>query len=131
MKKPTSDRKDAKKLSNAKWDVLRNEMRQVMVETAKRGQLITYSELCATLKTAYLHYHSPLLVKLLIEIGRAEAAEGRPVLPAVVVGKQSGMPGAGYFKIGVDSDGEAAFDDPELMWRTDLEAVFQYWSEHE
>ena len=56
-----------KPLAEAQWRVLRDEMRDVMVETARQGQLITYSELCAQLKTAYLHYHSPQIVRARFE----------------------------------------------------------------
>src|SRR5262249_50987651 len=119
-----------KPLAEAQWSVLREEMRQVMIETARRGQLITYSELCALLKTAYLHYHSPQIVKLLDEIGMMEHEAGRPILPAVVVGKQSGIPGAGYFRIAVEGhDNEGGFD-PKVNWEADLKAVFDYWSTH-
>ncbi len=119
-----------KPLAEAQWCVLRDEMRDVMVETARRGQLITYSELCASLKTAYLHYHSPQIVKLLDEIGFAEREAGRPILPAVVVGKQSGIPGAGYFRIaGEGHESDNSFD-PKVNWEADLQAVFDYWSTH-
>ena|SRR5689334_3049969 len=119
-----------KPLAEAQWRVLREEMRQVMVETARRGQLITYSELCASLKTAYLHYHSPQIVKLLDEIGMIEREAGRPILPAVVVGKQSGIPGVGYFRIaGEGHEGEDTFD-PKVNWEADLQKVFDYWSTH-
>jgi len=119
-----------KPLAEAQWRVLREEMRQVMIETARHGLLITYSELCALLKTAYLHYHSPQIVKLLNEIGMIEREAGRPILPAVVVGKQSGIPGAGYFRIaGEGHESENSFD-PKVNWEADLKAVFDYWSTH-
>ena len=94
------------KLNDAKWSDLKSEMRQIMIDVAHAGQTISYSELCVSLKTAYLHHRSPMLTQLLIEIGTAEARAGRPPLPAVVVAKQSGMPGGGYFKI----DREPAVD---------------------
>jgi hypothetical protein len=118
----------AKKFSEAKWNDIKNEMRQIMVELAKSGQTISYSELCAMLKTAYLHYHSPMLTTLLIEIGSEEAQAGRPILPAVVVGKQSGIPGLGYFKVAI---GEAEIADPQAHWQNDLQQLFDYWSKHE
>jgi hypothetical protein len=120
-----------KPLAEAQWRTLRDEMRQVMVETARRGQLITYSELCASLKTAYLHYHSPQIVRLLDEIGMIERDAGRPILPAVVVGKQSGIPGAGYFRIAGEEHGDTEGSvDPKANWEADLQAVFDYWSTH-
>ncbi len=120
-----------KPLAEAQWHLLRDEMREVMVETARQGQLITYSEMCIQLKTAYLHYHSPQIVKLLDEIGAIEHDAGRPILPAVVVGKQSGIPGAGYFRLaGVEHSNTEGAVDPKANWEADLAAVFDYWSTH-
>ncbi len=119
-----------KPLAEAKWSALRDEMRQIMVDMARQGQLITYSELCAALKTSYLHYHSPQIVRLLDEIGAIERDAGRPILPAVVVGKQSGIPGAGYFKIAGERPQAEGSVDPKAMWEADLQVVFDYWSTH-
>lgn len=119
-----------KPLAETQWTALRDEMRQLMIETARRGQLITYSELCAELKTAYLHYHSPQIVRLLDEIGAIEHEAGRPTLPAVVVGKQSGIPGAGYFRIAGERPDAEGSADPKAMWEADLQVVFEYWSSH-
>lgn len=130
MKHKGTESSTTKRLAEAKWTTLRTEMRQIMVETARRGQLITYSELCATLKTAYLHFRSPALVKLLVEIGMEEVKAGRPVLPAVVVSKQSGMPGAGYFKIGGEPSDIEGSADPKAVWEADLQRVYEYWSKN-
>lgn len=112
------------KLAEARWQDLKAEARQIMIDLARAGQVVTYSELCAMLTTAYIHYHSPLLVRLLDEIGVAEVQAGRPVLPALVVAKQTGIPGAGFFKI----DSGEAIDDPKAYWQRELERVFDYWS---
>jgi hypothetical protein len=117
-----------KTFSAAKWSEIKAEMRQIMIEVARNRQTITYSELCAMLKTTYLHYHSPALTQLLVEIGTEEAKAGRPVLPAVVVGKQSGMPGAGYFKADIE---EAEINNPKAAWEADLQRLYTYWSPHD
>ncbi len=126
-----------KALSKAQWSALRSEMRQIMIEVARNRQTIAYSELCAQLTTAYLHHRAPALTQLLIEIGAQEAEAGRPVLPAVVVAKASGMPGGGYFKA---DTGKASpltprnevegSNDPKALWEADLQRVFEYWSKH-
>jgi hypothetical protein len=118
------------KFSDAKWHDIKTEMRQIMVEVAKSGRTISYSDLCAMLKTAYVHYHSPMLTRLLIDIGSAEVHAGRPPLPAVVVSKTSGIPGAGYFKIDSEQD-ETTLPDPKAYWEADLQRVFDYWSSHD
>lgn len=115
-----------KNLSEADRKALREEMRVHMIEVARKRETITYSELAARLTTAYVHYHSFLFGQLLNEIGDEEAAAGRPVLPAVVVRKGTGIPGGGYFRIGrgVPIDSE----NMESVWKDDLERVYEYWS---
>jgi hypothetical protein len=114
----------SKKLTETDYAALRDEIRAVMIEAAKARQTITYAELCRELKTAHLHYHSTLLTKLLNEIGKEEVAAGRGVLPAVVVTKQTHIPGGGYFAgmDGIDADAL------EALWRDDFDSVCDYWA---
>lgn len=112
---------------------LKEEMRAIMIATARARSTMTYSELAVELQTARVHYHSFLMAKLLNEIGSEEIQAGRGVLPAVVVRKSTGIPGGGYFR-----ESALAFGTPEnapppeleAMWRADLEAVYDYWAEH-
>jgi hypothetical protein len=70
-----------------------------------------------------------VLVKLLTDIGTAEVEAGRPILPALVVTKQTGLPGAGYFKIR-DERGVSDDADPESSWSAEVTRVHDYWSSH-
>lgn len=123
----------AASLDAAQREALKEEMRGIMIATARARSTITYSELAAELQTARVHYHSFLMAKLLDEIGGEEITAGRGVLPAVVVRKSSGMPGGGYFResalFGDRPDG-ALPPELEAMWREDLEGVYAYWAEH-
>lgn len=113
---------------------LKEEMRGLMIDTARARSTITYSELAAQMQTARVHYHSFLMAKLLDEIGGEEIQAGRGVLPAVVVRKSSGMPGGGYFRESAQLFGtpqDAPPPELEALWRDDLEAVYAYWAEHE
>lgn len=122
----------AASLDAAQREALKDEMRGIMIATARARSTITYSELAAELQTARVHYHSFLMAKLLNEIGGEEIEAGRGALPAVVVRKSSGMPGGGYFRESAlfGNRPDAALP-PELeaMWREDLEAVYAYWAE--
>ena len=114
----------------ARWSEIIAETRAILIQQARLRQTITYSELCAMLQTARIHYHSPLMVRLLDDLGREEFEARRPVLPALVVTKGTGIPGAGYFRMdGVIPDEQTA-SDPEAIWAADLQAVFDYWGEH-
>lgn len=114
-------------LADTDYAALKGEIRAIMIETARARQTITYSELCLRLETARLHYHSTLLTRLLNEIGSVEVEAGRGVLPAVVVTKQTGIPGGGYFSgmNGIDADAL------EALWRDDFESVCDYWAAHD
>ena len=118
-----------KHLANVNWDKVKEEIRDILIQVARKQQVITYSELTSMLQTAYVHYHSHVLVSLLTDIGSAEARAGRPILPALVVTKQTGLPGAGYFKIR-DERGVHIADDPQETWAEDLKQVHDYWSSH-
>jgi len=66
------------------------------------------------------------------EICKSEVHQGRPMLAAVVVRKDSHMPGEGFFKgaqkLGLfqgDSD-----KDKQAFWVQELKKVHSYWSSH-
>jgi hypothetical protein len=119
--------KTRKDIVSVDWTAVKDEIRAILIEVAKAGHTITYSELTSMLQTAYVHYHSQVLVQLLTDIGREEHLAGRPVLPALVVTKQTGMPGGGYFRFG---PGEAEVNDPAALWAEDVKQVYTYWSQH-
>lgn len=112
-------------LSDADRAALKEEMRTLMIEAARARETMTYAELCMRLQTARVHYHSSFLVHMLDEIGREEMAAGRGALPAVVVRKDSGIPGGGYFRETAHPDHDP--DELEAWWRQDLDALYAYW----
>ncbi len=71
-----------------------------MVAAARSGNgRITYSELCAKLegRWADTNPHDPYVAEALGEIAGRCLAAGLPPLSAIVVGKERGYPGPGYF----------------------------------
>jgi hypothetical protein len=102
-------------------------MRALLIDLARRRELITYSEMCARLETVTLHPHSFVFARLLREVCGEEEAKGHGMLCALVVSKTTGMPGGGYFR----GMAELGFDasDLEARWREDVDAVFAYWDE--
>ncbi len=117
-----------RQLSQANWAEVRAEIRQLLVNVARAKQVITYSELTSMLQTAYLHYHSNILARLLVDIGAEEVQAGRGVLPALVVTKQTGLPGHGFFKLAAERGYDIS--DREEFWRVAVKQVHDYWSDH-
>lgn len=116
------------RFAQARWEAVKEEIRHILIEVARARQVITYAELTAMLQTAYVHYHSHLLARLLVEIGWEEMDAGRPVLPALVVTKQTGLPGHGFFKLAAERGYDIS--EPEAFWANAVKQVHGYWSDH-
>jgi hypothetical protein len=112
------------KLTEAEWGAVKAEMRALLIEQAKTRQTISYSELADRLETVSVHPYSYAFARLLTQIGGEEEQAGRPLLPALVVRKATGIPGAGYFK-GTGVRGHTA---TEEEWAEELQRVYDYWS---
>jgi hypothetical protein len=113
--------------SQARWETVKQEMRDLLIQFAKDKETVTYSQLTRMLQTVHIHYHSHILVRLLDELGDEEDAEGRPCLPALVVTKQTGMPGGGFFAE-LSTELSQSPDALEEYWRTRVDEVFEYWA---
>lgn len=114
-------------LSDARWQDLKDEMRAILIGMARQRATITYADLAATITTAHLHHRAPHFHRLLREMDADETRAGRPSLAALVVRKDSGIPGAGFFADLPVSDGQSA--DLEAYWRAEFEQVCAYWGE--
>ena len=68
-----------------------------------------------------------LVGRLLDDVNRAEQAAGRPLLSAVVIGKDSNLPGAGFFECARDLRLYSGNDDL-AYWMQELKRVHDYWS---
>jgi hypothetical protein len=112
-------------LTDANISAVKDEIRSILIETARARQTITYSELCLRLTTVTLHYHSFFFHKLLREVCGEEWQKGSGMLCALVVLKGTGLPSGGYF----DQASGADPDDLEAEWRRDLDAVYERWSD--
>ncbi len=97
---------------------------------AREQRTAAYSEVApvAGVDTANPHF-AAVLGAMLDEINRVEAGNGRPLISAVVIGKETGMPGQGFFKCARDLRRYDGKDDL-AYWLTELRQVFDYWSRH-
>jgi hypothetical protein len=102
-----------------------SEMRAILIPLAQARKTISYSELAPLMTTLRLHHRAPLFHKLLDYLGQADAAEGMPTLATLVVRKDSGIPGAGYFVM--SGHESATVDDPLAYWQARFDEVCTYW----
>ncbi len=100
-------------------------MRHILIEVARRGQTIAYSELAA--EVGY-HHRNRHFMKMLLQICHEEIEQKRGRLCALVVRKSTSIPGSGYFSFSEATDGSVA--EAEEMWRTDRDWVQNYWQTH-
>jgi hypothetical protein len=112
------------RLTDAEMHTTRAEMRAVMIACAQESRTITYSELASRL-SLHLHPHSFVFSRLLRDVCGAAEKAGEGLLCALVVSKQTGMPGGGYFA-SVAARGLASRD-LVSHWRADLESVYERW----
>lgn len=115
------------------WDALKDELRGILIHQARQCMTISYSELARLLQTVHMHHRAPHFQRLIREVNGDELAAGRPSLAALIVRKDSGIPGGGFFThlpphLPEYSEGALA---PDLLtyWQAELQAVCDYWGE--
>jgi hypothetical protein len=99
-------------------------------EIARQGGTTYYSELAPLLGIDTSDPHFGVRIgRILDEVNYAEHAAGRPLLSAVVIAKETGMPGEGFFTCARDLGRYTGRDDL-AYWVEELRRVHDYWSEH-
>ena len=97
--------------------------RLVAIAKSAKGRVITYTEAGDIVgRTA----NDTALFEHLDAINRFERSNGRPMLSALVVGKQTGIPGRGFFRLarswGIEIRNERRF------WKAELKRLRQHWA---
>lgn len=116
-----------KSFSDANWTALKQEMRDILIGMAKLRQPITYSALAANLQTSFVHHRAPYFQRLLDEVCREDEAAGHAVLAVLVVRKDTGICGSGFFLHAANEGHDVS--DPQAYWRAEFERVCDYWSD--
>lgn len=112
-------------LTQADWRAIKLETIGILVGLARVRKTIAYSELSAQMTTASIHYRAPAFDRILQELCADEVTAGRPILGVLVVNKQTGRCGAGFFKwCGLQGYN---VDDPEQFWQAEFARVCDYW----
>ena len=109
------------------WKLAKDEVTDILIETAKVRGMISYSELVNLIKSMRFEAHDTRLFKLLGEVSSDENAKGRGMLSVVVVHKHGDMqPGPGFFglakQLGRDTN------DKLDCWMKELKKVHAHWS---
>jgi hypothetical protein len=110
---------------------MNQDLYEKLKEVARARSVITYSDIAplvgVDIRTSLGRRE---IGRLIAKVCAHEVAHGRPMLGSVVVRKDTGMPGDGYFKgacrLGqFDPDGKK---DKRAFWAEELERVHDYWS---
>jgi hypothetical protein len=100
------------------------ELRRRPAGVAARQQTVTYEEASKWVELSMATARSAFF-QMLDDINREEHCCGRPMLSAVVVNKETGMPGKGFFDLArkLGKCGE----DEDLFYKQELEKVQAFW----
>lgn len=82
-----------------KWEEAKRQAREVIVQKAKLKKCITYSDLVDRIGAIHFLPHDQRLDELLRQLSSAEHRDGKALLTALVVRKDTGMPGNGFFRL--------------------------------
>jgi hypothetical protein len=113
-------------LSAQDWESARAQAEALLVERARQRRTVTYSELCASITVARFTPYSWRLIALLDEICSERDAERGIVLATLVVRRDSGRPGEGYFAHAARAGRDVA--DREGFWLAEAERA---WSSYD
>ncbi len=114
-------------LSQADWDMAKQEARNLLIARARLRGMIPYSDLAKGITTVSLDPHDQRLFHLLGEISSEEDASGRGMLSVVVVHKFGDMqPGPGFFELAK----KLGRDTSNILecWVDELKKVHAVWS---
>ena len=107
------------------WETAKAEVRAILVDVARKRDLITYAGLVVSLRTVRLRPHDPAVARLLREVSTDDHERGRGMRSALVVFRAGGRPGAGFFslarELGMD------ISDRDAFWRRELARVYADW----
>ena len=111
------------------WDAAKEEACVAIRAVASNRGLIFYSDLVKRISSCALEPYGEPLAKMLGEISTDEDAAGRGLLTAVVVRREDGRPGRGFFdKLARDRVFPDTESGRDRFWVNELEGVYSAWS---
>jgi hypothetical protein len=105
------------------WERAKRQAKDLLTECARRLGTTTYSGLCDAVTAIHLRPYSFAIVAFLNEICTEEDAAHGVMMASLVVRKDTGIPGDGYFRhagrLGRD------ISDREAFWRSEAQRVWE------
>ncbi len=87
-------------MPDSEWEQAKKEIRRILVEVGRAGNVIAYSELVAKVRTVQFQAHDLRLDNMLYDIPTEEDEAGRGLLSVIVVHKSGDQkPGKGFFEM--------------------------------
>ena len=114
-------------LSQDEWDAARLYMQNLLAETARQRATITYGECAQRVFGGRFSPRSTALAQMLEEVCTIEDAQRGIMLGSLVVRKDSGIPGDGYFAFAQDGLGRPVGESPDArraFWQTEVDRVW-------
>lgn len=107
-------------------------VRKACIKAAKNRSVLTYTDLAPILGLdMYVPADRERIGEVLGEIASAEHEAGRPLLAAVVVSANGGMPGHGFFKLARARGLMDAKTNKKAFCWDELQRLYAYWATHE
>ena len=103
-------------------------IRAKLIQAAERGELVYYSDLAlATGREMKGPHWAVHLGRILGQISAEEVEAGRPMLSAIVVSRDSKLPGEGFFNLGQELHRVDAGEDEAAFAGRQMRRVYEYW----
>ena len=109
-----------------------NDLRGLLIEAARRGDLINYAPLGAQYDLDMANpQHRIRIGQMLGEISRFEVQHGRPMLSSIVVhGGSEPLPGKGFFRLGLELGVVQAGEDELDFAVRQMKETQRYWEQN-
>lgn len=107
------------------WERAREEARQILIQCAREGRKIAYSDLAAELDTVSIEPNSSAFHAMLDEISLCENKAGRGMLSVLVIRKDIRTSGPGFFRLARKLGRK--FKDDREFWKSESKRVIGSW----
>jgi hypothetical protein len=110
------------------WEKAKLEATCAIVRAGRRGDLIFSSDLAKQISTITIQPHSHEMDLLLDQISKEEDAAGRGILTALVVLRDEGIPGSGFWASATDLGRK--IKDKVTFWAEEVKRVIEECKKH-